>query len=333
MQYYLKRCGFQELGSVGPDGKPKRGRYLMSSKNKAVLEFFPQLSKEIPNDTIVLPLIPLFLGKKTYCSYVYHNSKFTGTQASHPRNEYRIYLNNEIEGHQLYFSAGDIVVFRKCSEAIHDLDGKPENAYYVAVLKDHQSSEYFTASKIIEQSPIQGAYGMYEGSLPFIESAITQFEAGSFILDVSLDPSVAKQIEGSSEESQKNIFNAATFRDFVLAGYNNACAITGLKSDSVFSEGIDVVYIRPPETGGSFKPDNGIALSHDYSMAFVQGRFTLSDDYEIIVHPDEKDERLNNQNHTQIRVPAFEMFRPSLENLKYHRDRIFGVYHSAEDSE
>ena len=26
MNYFLKKCGFQELGSVGDDGKPKRGR-------------------------------------------------------------------------------------------------------------------------------------------------------------------------------------------------------------------------------------------------------------------------------------------------------------------
>ena len=48
MRYFLKCCGFQELGSVGEDGKAKRGRYLMSSQNDAVVDFFPPLSIEIP---------------------------------------------------------------------------------------------------------------------------------------------------------------------------------------------------------------------------------------------------------------------------------------------
>ena len=123
MRYFLKRCGFQELGSVGEDGKPKRGRYLMSSKTDEVVDFFPPLSIEIPNDTAMLPIIPLYTRLKTYCSYVYHNSKYTGTTAKHARNEYRIYLNNEIENHQLYFTSEDIVIMRKSTTPTLDESG------------------------------------------------------------------------------------------------------------------------------------------------------------------------------------------------------------------
>ena len=113
MKYFLKCCGFQELGSVGEDGKAKRGRYLMSSQCDEVVDFFPPLSIEIPNDTALLPFVPLYTRLKTYASYVYHNSKYTGSKAKHPRNEYRIYLNSELENHQLYISAEDIIVMRK----------------------------------------------------------------------------------------------------------------------------------------------------------------------------------------------------------------------------
>lgn len=326
MQYYLKRCGFQELGSVGEDGKAKRGRYLMSSQNQEVLDFFPSLSKEIPNDTVVLPLIPLYLGKKTYCSYVYHNSKYTGTKALHPRNEYRIYLNNEVENNCLYLSAGDIVIFRKCEKPSFDTEGNNEVAYFMDVISNHQSADYFTASRIIEQSHIKGAYALFEGTLPFFEEKTEQFEAGEYSIEVSVDDSVTRRIEKSTSASQDNIFNAATFRDFVLAGYNNACAISGQKSVGVFSEGLDVVYIRPKERGGSFRPDNGLALCHEYSLAFVQGKFTLSDDYEIIVHPSLINEELYKLNSKQIRVPAHKMFRPGSDNLQYHRENIYGLF-------
>ena len=84
MIYFLKCCGFQELGSVGEDGKAKRGRYLMSSQHDSVVDFFPSLSIEIPNDTALLPIVPLYTRLKTYASYVYHNSKYTDPEKQSP---------------------------------------------------------------------------------------------------------------------------------------------------------------------------------------------------------------------------------------------------------
>ena len=105
MRYFLKRCGFQELGSIGENGKPRRGRYMLISHYKDIVELFPPLSREIQNDSAILPMIPLYTRKKTFCNYVYHNSKYTGTDARHKRNEYRIYLNNVLEGDRIYLEA------------------------------------------------------------------------------------------------------------------------------------------------------------------------------------------------------------------------------------
>ena len=77
VKYYLKKCGFQELGSV-KKGKAQRGRYLLTSMNKEVLEMFPPLSETQLNDSAIIPIIPLYSGKKVYCNYVYHNDKFHG---------------------------------------------------------------------------------------------------------------------------------------------------------------------------------------------------------------------------------------------------------------
>ena len=109
MKYYLKKCGFQELGSVR-DGKPQRGRYLLTSMNKEVLAMFPPLSETQLNDSAILPVIPLYSGKKVYCNFVYHNDKFHGSTAAHPRNEYRLYLNKELEEQILLFSENDIII-------------------------------------------------------------------------------------------------------------------------------------------------------------------------------------------------------------------------------
>lgn len=63
MRYYLKKCGFQELGSV-KNGKAQRGRYLLTSMSKEVLGMFPPLSEAQLNDSALLPVIPLYSGKK-----------------------------------------------------------------------------------------------------------------------------------------------------------------------------------------------------------------------------------------------------------------------------
>lgn len=59
MNYYLKRLGHQELGSVKNE-KAQRGRYIYISKDDRVLDFFPPLSKTVTNDSSVIPIIPLY---------------------------------------------------------------------------------------------------------------------------------------------------------------------------------------------------------------------------------------------------------------------------------
>lgn len=63
-QYYLKRCGHQELGSIGVDGRANRGRYLLTSMDENVLSFFPPLSTAQLNDCALLPIIPFYSGEK-----------------------------------------------------------------------------------------------------------------------------------------------------------------------------------------------------------------------------------------------------------------------------
>lgn len=323
MRYFLKKCGFQELGSVGDDGKPKRGRYLMVSMAPDILEFFPPLSKTILNDSAVLPIIPLYTGKKTYCNYVYHNDKFNGSSAKHKRNEYRIYLNKELEDHRYLLEAQDIIIMR--SEEIDSDEG--QIIYYLDVLQDHSSGDYISLSRYLEGYPINGGYALYDGELPFFEKRIVAVKNSEYEADIIIDPTVTKRIEQSNVESRANLFNPATFRDFVLAGYGNACAITGRKLDNALGFGLDVVYIKPRSEGGSCLPSNGLPLTKDYSLLFVQGHFTLTDDYQIIVHP-QSDSKFLRSLPTQMRVPPKALFQPDKESLAYHREHIFGSFSS-----
>lgn len=330
MKYFLKQCGFQELGSVIDNGKAQRGRYLLVSMNDAVLSLFPPLSKHILNDFAVLPIISLRSGEKTYCNYVYHNDKFNGSTAKHKRNEYRIYLNNELEEHKHLFEVNDLLVMR--SENIESSDIGETTIYYLDLLKNHNSGDYITLSRAINASPIRGSYAVYDGYLDAFEKKVERIKTNQYVGKVIIDDSVIERIRKSPAENKENLFNTATFRDFVLAGYGNACAVTGKVTNNVFETGIDVIYIKPRSVGGSCLPSNGIALSKMISMQFVEGMFSLNDNYEIIVHPKCTDKRIIDLNHRQIRVPPNAFFQPSKENMEYHRDNIYGTFCSKEFS-
>lgn len=320
MKYYLKKCGFQELGSV-KNGKPQRGRYLLTSMNKEVLEMFPPLSETQLNDSAILPIIPLYSGKKVYCNYVYHNDKFHGSTAVHPRNEYRIYLNKELEEQQLLFTENDIIIIRSAEIAE---DEESQIIYYLDYLKNNGIALYDKLNKIIEAYPINGGYGIFEGTIPEFEEKISQL-AKPDDCEVAIDDTVTNKI-ATSVDNMAALFNAVSFRDFIMVGYDNLCAITGtvIKYESYMN--LEAAHIKPKSHGGLFLPNNGIALCRDLHWAFDKGFFTLDDDLRVIVHPKITSEYLNSFNGKKIRVPSNQFFVPDLDNVRYHRENVYGLF-------
>ncbi len=320
MKYYLKKCGHQELGSV-KNGKAQRGRYLLTSMNKNVLTMFPPLSESQLNDSALLPVIPLYSGKKVYCNYVYHNDKFHGSTANHPRNEYRIYLNKELEEQQYLFCEDDIIIIR--TESITEED-EPQIVYYLDHLKNNGSALYDKLNKVIEDYPINGGYGIFEGNIPEFEEKVSKL-AKPDDCEVAIDDTVTKKI-ATSADNMASLFNAVSFRDFIMVGYDNLCAITGtvIKYESYMN--LEAAHIKPKSHGGLFLPNNGMALCRDLHWAFDKGFFTLDDDLKVVVHPKIESEYLNSFNGRQIRIPSNQFFVPDLENVRYHRKNVYGLF-------
>lgn len=320
MKYYLKKCGFQELGSV-KDGKPKRGRYLLTSMSKDVLAMFPPLSETQLNDSALLPVIPLYSGKKVYCNYVYHNDKFHGSNAVHPRNEYRIYLNKALEEQQLLFTENDIIIIRS-TEITEDED--TQTIYYLDYLKNDGTALYDKMNKIIEDFPINGGYGVFEGVIPEFEKKVSSL-AKPNDCEVAIDETVTDKVVASSE-NMASLFNAVSFRDFIMVGYGNLCAVTGtvIKYESYMN--LEAAHIKPKSHGGLFLPNNGMALCRDLHWAFDKGFFTLDDDLCVVVHPEITSEYLNSFNGKRIRVPSNQFFAPDLNNVRYHRENVYGLF-------
>ena len=320
MLYYLKKCGHQELGSIGKDGKPHRGRYLLTSKNRDVLQIFPPLSCTQLNDSALLPIISLYSGKKVYCNFVYHNDKFHGSTAYHPHNEYRLYLNKGIENEQLLFMTNDIVIIRKGK--YKETEILEQDVLYLDIVKPSQNTMlYKDLNLLIENSNIKGGYGLYNGTISEFEEKVSKV---SMQIEVIIDKTVTEKIE--HETMVSDLFSPSTFRDFVMVGYQNLCAITGTVIRSQNYINLEAAHIKPRSHGGLFLPDNGIALSRDMHWAFDKGFFTIDNSYKILVHEKIDSPYLNSFNGKSIRVPIDDFFKPNIENLEYHRGNIFGLF-------
>lgn len=326
MEYYIKKLGHQELGSIKEEGRPSRGRYIYISKNKEVMKFFPPMSERVVNDNVVLPIMSVELKKKVYCNFVYHNDKIS-RGLSNGRNEYRLYLNNDIEDHQLLFKENDIVVFKSVQ---NKYDDEYSSLYYLLRFSqgNNQDSDiYELLNKIIENSNINRGHAIVQEKIDFIEEKISEIESQENIEIVVPTQVIEKTQEFiGSTGSIENLFNAQSFRDFVMVGYGNKCAVTGKSIVWKKFINLEAAHIMPKSHNGTYMPNNGLALSRDIHWAFDKGFFTINDDYTIKVHEELMSTYLGEFEGKKIYLPDNPFFIPNKESLKYHRENIFGLF-------
>jgi hypothetical protein len=121
------------------------------------------------------------------------------------------------------------------------------------------------------------------------------------------------------------------FREVVLTNYDRVCAVTGQKF--VYSRTVeaDAAHIIPIEDKGTDDPRNGLALSKSAHWAFDNGILTISDQYEILIHPEAKRASHSNfpllqTDRKPLRLPHDTAFRPHQEALAWHRKERFGKF-------
>jgi HNH endonuclease len=123
----------------------------------------------------------------------------------------------------------------------------------------------------------------------------------------------------------------AAFRNIVLENYGSTCAVTATK----FSYGkyveAQAAHIIAKEVNGTDDPRNGLALSHTAHWAFDSGIFTISDQYEVLVHPSaSKSESLSfgilDMHGRSICLPKDADTYPHQEALRWHREEMFGRF-------
>ena len=289
MKYLLKRCGHQELGSMDSSMRPQRGQYLLMAMRNEVLSFFPPLSKTQQNDYRLVPFFPLYTNSKVYCRFVYHNDKFHGSTAAHPRNEYRLYLNKELQGGKFKYFEGTL--YKEYNSILHAnrLDGSENYGFYLGVLKAFESRAANVSS----------------------DTSDVKFS----------DDDINYITKNKTEEA--SLFNEVSFRDFVMVGYQKKCAVTRTAIEYGSLYNLETAHIHPKAHGGSFLPSNGMMLCRDFHWAFDHGFFTLTDDLTVLVSKKVNSDMLAPYDGKQIFIPANPFFRPDLENVKWHRDHVF----------
>jgi hypothetical protein len=93
----------------------------------------------------------------------------------------------------------------------------------------------------------------------------------------------------------------------------------------------DAAHIIAKGKLGSDDPRNGIALSKSVHWAFDKGVFTISDQFEVQIHPKAQDAvsqhfPLLDARGRQIILPSDSAYHPHSDALEWHRKEIFGRF-------
>lgn len=123
----------------------------------------------------------------------------------------------------------------------------------------------------------------------------------------------------------------AAFRKVVLENYGRTCAITGSKFQYGDVVEAQAAHIISKEVNGTDDPRNGLALGRTAHWAFDQGLFSITDQFEVCVHPkareaSSKNFQLLELDRKRIVLPADESTYPHAEALRWHEKEVFGKF-------
>ncbi len=139
-------------------------------------------------------------------------------------------------------------------------------------------------------------------------------------------PHYQKLIENSDEEEL--FVRSGAFKKTIPKIYNHTCCITRHRIISGYDmQMIDACHIVPFANSHDDTISNGICLSPTFHRAFDRGLISINEDYKVIVSSrfseTGSDISLKSYDGKSIFIPSIEKYKPSFENLKWHRDNVF----------
>lgn len=337
--YFIHKLQHQEMGSKkNLDDKSSRGRYIYISKK--CLDYFPHISSVVMNDKIILPIIPMREGeneRKVYCTMDYHNQKFAvfNYSGKHPRNEYRIYMNEDIDPNRNFFVEGDFAVFEKFEvkgETIYSLTRiSPVHEEYEQIRELVEANDPHYKSTVIAETEFDFILKPnFENIMDVVftkdAKEVIKNESAS-VLDKESEERTEEKESDFEDDMGSSFFNSVIFRDLVMNAYQYKCAITGKAIRYKDLLNLETAHIKAKAHQGTYLPCNGIAMSRDMHFAFDKGFFTITDDYKVMVSENLKDDWFYKEyNGKEIFVPKEDFFKPNKEYLAHHRREVFNTF-------
>lgn len=202
------------------------------------------------------------------------------------------------------------------------------NVFFLYRCCDKNSELYRMCKKLVDESNIRGnGHAIYQGIITEVENKINQLCVKNFNeMDTVIEDTVTAKAQSGDIDEMASLFNSVSFRDFVMTGYKQKCAITGNVIQYKSFMNLEAAHIWPRSHKGLYLPSNGIALCRDMHWAFDKGMFTIGDDFKVIVHPDVESDYLQQYNNKSLYIPENAFFRPDINNLHYHQTHIYGLF-------
>lgn len=314
MKFYTRILKTNELGIRG-GAERMAGRFVLISKSAIESEFFPPLSQRIHNDEVFLRFL-LPNGLITVAKLKYHNDTYIVEGGS--RDEYRLYLNNQLEYE--HFEPNGVLVFRSFEESdIAD--------YRLTYVSPIEAIELRTRLN-------DNSHALFEEN-ELLNSLFGSVDKES--LSLTMDEDVKEDLLGQMSDAEEveeepestKLKRNASFRTYVLFFYGNKCAITG--SEFLMSYGslnnLEVAHIKSHQSGGPGKVSNGMPLERNLHWAYDKGLFTITDN-KIVVHPevDSHNSYLQQFNGKHLTLPEDTRAHPREEYFRWHQETIFGLF-------
>lgn len=324
---YVRKLYAQELGiRSGREGEA--GRYFFVSHE--FTQYFPPLSKTVLNDSVYINIMPSGKNETVLSKYIYHNSRFAENREN-GRNEYRIYLNSDIEPGGDTYKIDDIIVFQRIS-----LEGDLIYKLYHFPVRNREA-EYDHLNSLLERyAPSRSGN---HALVPIAEIPFIELLPGDSLIKTKIIPEKIKEdalaspfemlpVDLLKEEFQfTNLIRENAFRELVLYFYGYKCAFTDKVLNYKELYNLEAAHIIPDSHLGPAHPKNGLALSRDMHWAFDKGFLTVNTEFIIQVHEAVRGvEALACVHGRRIFLPQDTRAYPSEKALDYHSRTVFGLF-------
>lgn len=133
-----------------------------------------------------------------------------------------------------------------------------------------------------------------------------------------------------SIETEEDVYvRSGLFKRYIPQLYQDTCAMTGMLMRSTFKYNfIDACHIVPFAVTHDDKVTNGIALCPNLHRAFDRGLVSVDEEYRILVSTNIDEDTAHPYSLTglegkSIVLPKQSQYRPSQDNLGWHRREVF----------